>query len=50
VRVNLPERLAPAFNRELHAVTEHTKDMETFLVPLVDLRELLAPVPDSADV
>lgn len=47
VQAKLPERLHAAFKRELHAVTERTKDLESFMVPLVDLRELLVPDNDK---
>jgi tetratricopeptide (TPR) repeat protein len=43
IRATLPERLLPAFERELEAVTTKNKDFEAYLKPLVELRELLAP-------
>ncbi len=43
LRATLPERLQPAFERELQAVTTQNEDFETYLKPLAELRELLAP-------
>jgi hypothetical protein len=43
IRATLPERLRPAFERELEAITTKNEDSKSYLKPLVELRELLAP-------
>jgi predicted SAM-dependent methyltransferase/tetratricopeptide (TPR) repeat protein len=43
LRATLPERLHPAFERERQAVTTKDEGFETYLKPLAELRELLAP-------